>query len=304
MAGSIIVASSGAGPGGSSTGSLIADLVAGVTTPISATNPLPVTGTIITTNASVGLNGAVAPTSATEIGTIVAGNLQGVSNANPMPVDGTAAAGAAATGNPVQVGAVFTEPPPTLTAGAIDPLQCDTAGNLFINATGRTASFAATQSAFTPLADPSVPFLVFQGSATKTIRIRHIKISWACTTGNAAPNVIRVRRYTAISGGTPAALTPVPFDINNAAATATVSQYTALPTTATPYNAGSISSEYMQWITSTVALVGPVPIQLDFGVNSDQALTLRGVGDFIGLEISTVAAAGALMTVRFTWTES
>src|SRR5665213_2904199 len=37
-------------------------------------------------NASVGLTGASAPTSATEIGIVVAGNLQNVSAANPMPV--------------------------------------------------------------------------------------------------------------------------------------------------------------------------------------------------------------------------
>jgi hypothetical protein len=53
-------------------------------------NPLSVN--VITgggTNASVGLTGAAAPTSATEIGIIVAGNLQGVSAANPLPVSGT-----------------------------------------------------------------------------------------------------------------------------------------------------------------------------------------------------------------------
>jgi len=40
-------------------------------------------------NASVGLTGTTAPTSATEIGIIVTGNLQGVSAANPLPVSGT-----------------------------------------------------------------------------------------------------------------------------------------------------------------------------------------------------------------------
>jgi hypothetical protein len=142
-----------------------------------------------------------------------------------------------------------------------------------------------------------------QGSATKVVKLRHLKISWACTTGNAAPNVIRLRRYTAISGGTPNALTPVPDDTTNPAATATVTQYSVLPTIATPYNAGSISSEYMQWVTNTATLVSPIPIPLDFGADNCQAIVLHGTSEFLGIEISAVAAGGPLMTVRLTWTE-
>lgn len=53
-------------------------------------NPLSVN--VITgggTNASVGVTGAAAPTSATEIGIVVGANLQAVSAANPVPVSGT-----------------------------------------------------------------------------------------------------------------------------------------------------------------------------------------------------------------------
>ena len=212
----------------------------------------------------------------------------------------------AAVNVPAVNAAVFTtynSTPPTLTNGQPAVLQSDPTGSLYVDTTGRSNTFRGTQSAFTPLADASVPFFVIQGSATKTIKIRHVKITWACTTGNAAPNVIRLRRYTVISGGTPNAITAVPLDTNNAAATAVVSQYTVLPTTATQFNAGSISSEYMQWITNSAGLVGPVAVQLDFGVDSAQALTLRGVADFIGIEITAVAALGALMTVRVSWTE-
>lgn len=54
--------------------------------------PIPVSGTVTELNASVGLTGATAPTSATEIGTIDAsGNLQGASAAHPVPVTITGA---------------------------------------------------------------------------------------------------------------------------------------------------------------------------------------------------------------------
>jgi hypothetical protein len=48
-------------------------------------------GTIVATNPSVGLTGATAPTSATEMGIIVGGDLEGISASNPVPVTGTVA---------------------------------------------------------------------------------------------------------------------------------------------------------------------------------------------------------------------
>jgi hypothetical protein len=225
--------------------------------------------------------------------------------AGPLMVEGLAASNTPFIGNPVQMGSVFGGLVSEVAAvGDVVALQCDPLGSLYVDATGREYTYRACQSAFAPLADPSVPFVVLQGSATKTVKIRHVKVTWACTTGNAAPNVIRLRRYTVISGGTPNFMTPAPLDINNPTATAVCDQYSVLPTTATPYNAGSISSEYMQWTTNSAGLVGPVAVQLDFGVDNCQALTLHGTSDFIGIEISAVAAAGSLMTVRITWTES
>lgn len=61
--------------------------------PVSATNPLPVTGSISATNPSVGVNGSPAPTSSTEVGFIDgSGNEVGVSAANPLPITGTISA--------------------------------------------------------------------------------------------------------------------------------------------------------------------------------------------------------------------
>jgi hypothetical protein len=62
-------------------------------------NPINIAGSISATNPSVGTTGAVAPTSATEIGIIVGGNLVGVSNANPVPVSGTISSGSLTNNN-------------------------------------------------------------------------------------------------------------------------------------------------------------------------------------------------------------
>jgi hypothetical protein len=172
-----------------------------------------------------------------------------------------------------------------------------------VDNTGRIPTYHGTESAFAPLANATIPFFTIQGSATKVIRVRQIKITWACTTGNSALNLIRLRRFAAISGGVFNVVTPSPDDTLNPAATATVSQYTTLPTVATAFNLGTIESQYMQWTTNTSSLVGPPAIVWDFGVDGGQAATLRGVSDWFGIEISAVAAAGALMTVKIMWTE-
>jgi hypothetical protein len=203
----------------------------------------------------------------------------------------------------VAVTEVYNAIPPTPTSGSSLPLQADSAGSLYTDNTGRIPTYRASQSAFVPLANAIIPFFTIQGSATKIIRVRQIKISWACTTGNSAANVIRFRRFSAISGGVVANVVPTPDDTLNPAVTAVISQYTTLPTVATPFNLGVMNSEYMQWTTNTSSLVGPGGIQWDFGVNGVQAATLRGISDWFGIEVAAVAAAGSLMTIKVVWTE-
>lgn len=79
---------------------------------VSAANPLPTTGGGGGgSNASVGITGATAPTSATEIGIIdLSGNLQGVSSTNPLPISGSISAtnpSVSATGAAVPASATY-----------------------------------------------------------------------------------------------------------------------------------------------------------------------------------------------------
>jgi hypothetical protein len=203
----------------------------------------------------------------------------------------------------VTVSETYNVIPPSPASGSTLPLQADSAGSLYTDNTGRIATYHGTESAFAPLANATNPFFTIQGSATKVIRVRRIQITWACTTGNSALNLIRLRRFSAISGGVFNAVTPSPDDTLNPAATAAINQYTTLPTVATAFNLGSIESQYMQWTTNTSSLVGPPAIVWEFGTDGGQAATLRGVNDWFGIEISAVAAAGALMTVKVMWTE-
>lgn len=58
-----------------------------------------------------------------------------VSTAAPLPVSpiGGAAAGAAAVGNPVQVGGVYHSTAPTLDSGDVNPIELDSLGNTQVN---------------------------------------------------------------------------------------------------------------------------------------------------------------------------
>lgn len=101
---------------------------------VSLANPLPIQGSISATNPSVGLTGATAPTSATEIGFISGGNLVSPSAANPLPV---VAAGsltdnnaAPSTNNLGVLPAVVNYKPPVRTQGDLSTLSVDVNGFL------------------------------------------------------------------------------------------------------------------------------------------------------------------------------
>ena len=203
-----------------------------------------------------------------------------------------------------QSATVISETPVQLIPGVIKPLLENDFGALIVDATGIMPAYRAASIAFTPLSDAALPFFVIRGSATKVVKIRHIKISWACTTGNSAPASLVGTRYTVISGGTPNLLTAVSDDTNSPLSTAAIFQYSVLPTTATPYNSGFSSAEYISWSTNAARIVPPVPILWDYGVTGSQPFVLRGTSDFFGIKISAVAAGAPTMTIRTTWTES
>ena len=124
-------------------------IIAGVFTAVSDINPLPISGTILASNPSVGLTGAhTAPTSATEIGVIDgSGNLQGASATNPVRIDPTGTTvqpvdGALTHNNAAPAGtnigalvAVASVAAPTYTAGDQVLLSTDTAGALRVTGT-------------------------------------------------------------------------------------------------------------------------------------------------------------------------
>ncbi len=140
--------------------------------------------------------------------------------------------------------------------------------------------------------------LCIYGSATKTI---YVNVAHATAIATAAIEVpVSIIKYsTAPSGGTGSALTNVPLDSNNAAATATVTAYTVSPTPGTAV--GTVGAHIVavgvqgNTASNTEAL-------WEYGIRADQALVLRGTTQGACINVGA-AGAGGSWAVYFKWTE-
>lgn len=156
---------------------------------------------------------------------------------------------------------------------------------------------ASTATGFT-VASSTAPFFMIQGSSTATIRIQRITISGVLIAA-VAYAIIEVAKYsTAVSAGTPVALTPVPMDSNSAASTSSlINVYTAAPTAGTLV--GVMESRRIL-VQSTTPAAGGVPDQYTFDFRNTgeaESLVLRGTAQGVGLNFDAAALnqIGAIM---------
>lgn len=216
-------------------------------------------------------------------------------------VDSTAAAGAAPT-NALLTSGIFNTTIPAPTAGQALAMQADSTGAIAVSQEGRKTTYRMSVRGFTPVASATAPIFSIQGSATKTVRITRVRVSWSCTTGTALPNDISLQKFSALTGGTTGS-TPVGAknDTNNAAQTAICLQYSAVPTTATVV--GGISAvERMTWLTAGVAVNVTPGIDWQFGYLNEQALVLRGTAEFFGIVLAAIGTT-PVMSIYIEWTE-
>lgn len=139
-------------------------------------------------------------------------------------------------------------------------------------------------------------FLSIQGSATKTVRIKHIKLQTTGDGTNLGGFSIEVVREstTPTTNGTATTVTGRPYDINSDAATAVLKTYTATVTNGT----GSLLLDIGRTsINGTTALGTALKdtIDLNYTIRQEEAPILRGTGDFI-----TLRAIGGAPTTSVT----
>lgn len=156
-------------------------------------------------------------------------------------------------------------------------------------------TFKCCLLAFAMVATPT-DVIVIQGSATRTVRIKQIKIGGVATSQGNMP-VQLIRRSTANSGGT-AVLTPIvpgKLDPTDAAMTAVVSSvgtgnFGSLGTSAGIEGVGRLS------LPASGTGVVAVPTVWDYATHQDKALILRGTLDFICINFNGAAVpAGTLV---------
>lgn len=194
--------------------------------------------------------------------------------ATPVPVSGTVA-----TSNGLTDAQLRATPVPVTSTAAAEP-----------------QTFSASLT-FLPGALPTDVFTV-TGSATRTVKVRKFVISGTSTAIGKVP-IDLVKRSTANTLGTSSAVTRVPHDSNNAAATATVLAYTSPPVTGTLV--GSLSSvKLSEPAAGDANLSFPITIS---HMSGDQPYTLRGVSQVLAINRGGVTNVGESLTIAVEWTE-
>jgi hypothetical protein len=192
---------------------------------------------------------------------------------------------------------------PSYTEGNLVLLSTDLSGNLRVALQPTTKStYAATSGTLTPGTTPT-DIVTLTGSATKTIRVLKFDISSSQTTLGVNTWFL-IKRSTANTGGTSTTSTAVPFDSNDAAATATFRNYTVNPT-----SLGTAVGTIATLKLVSDPTVGGTPSQVvytyDFTDNGTaQGIVLRGTTQVFALNFNGAALpAGLVINVNIVWTE-
>lgn len=169
----------------------------------------------------------------------------------------------------------------------------------------RVQSYAASYTAITTAASLT-DFLSINGSATKTIYVKRVTCS-GISTADGTSTIHLIKRSTADTGGT--AITPsataggqkVPLDSANAAATATVTAYSANPTVGTIV--GIVGSRTIRTSVAATSAAGALTTW-DFGDQIAQHLVLRGAAQTLSVGgLGTALVAGAVLSCEIVWLE-
>jgi hypothetical protein len=220
----------------------------------------------------------------------------GTTNLIATNADGTVTPGTAPSKSFVS-GGVYNASGPTYTEGQCGAHRHDVKGRLIITQEKR-ATYSACISSLTVASNPTDFFEIY-GAVGKTIIVKRIRVS-GTSSGTQQVLLILLKRSTANSGGTPVAVTAVPHDSTNAAASAVVRAYTANPTTGTLV--GSVRAPLYTMVAASSNYVCDL-MQLEFGTEEDQGIILRGTGEGLCLNLGGVSVSGSMFNISVEWRE-
>lgn len=174
----------------------------------------------------------------------------------------------------------------------------DATGRLMCTEESNKYSYRAVCVAQTFYSTAAAVLVEMTGSATMTIRIKKI-LMWAqCATKFFAE--LTLGRATAVSGGTPNAMTAGKHDKTFPAATATIQNYTAAAVAGTGFTAfdGRILG-----ISAPSASMICQPCEWDWCLNNDGPMVLRGTGDVLKIYNNTLTLGTGTYGCMVEWEE-
>lgn len=207
-----------------------------------------------------------------------------------------------ASGNLTQVGgASLTLGQKTMTNSIPVVLSSDQS-TVNVQATPATANIETYSTAIVGLAVAATATDIYTitGSATRTVKVRRIKIS-ATRTADAKTDILLIKRSTANSGGTSTTQTIVPHDSTNAGGTAVVRAYTANPATLGT-TVGTVRAQ-KQYIPVAASSQQESVVEWDFSLVADQPIILRGTSEVLAINLNRQTITGPSFDISIEFTE-
>lgn len=160
-----------------------------------------------------------------------------------------------------------------------------TTGIQAVSTESSKTTYSVGVTGFTPAATPT-DFWQITGSATKTVRVMFLEISGFATAA-ITEDIQLVKRSTASTGGTPTALTVMPYDSNDAAPTAVVNTFAANPS---PLGTSVGIGRSKKLNLGATGAAGSVV--WDFSTRNTKGIVLRGVAQSLNLNWNGAAVPG------------
>lgn len=219
-----------------------------------------------------------------------------------QPVTGSSTAnGAANTGNrvPTLPAIVRSNLPSAMTALRDGAMSIDVSGIAFTsNVPNGLTTYAASKTGLVPAASPT-DIAVLPGVAGG-VSVMVTLVTMSCTQTTAGIfDVQLIKRSTADSGGTSAAMTAVPLDSGNAAAGSAPLTYTANPTTGTLV--GNIDAQKIGAMATATA--APNDIYM-WKPSMGQSVVLRGTAQQLAVNLNGATLTGGSCSINFQWIET
>lgn len=158
-------------------------------------------------------------------------------------------------------------------------------------------AYRYAQLGFTPVAAPT-DIIIIQGSATRTVYLKRIALQGVATAAGNMPAQLIRRSAADTAACVLTAVTAGKHDTASAAATAVVSTVGTANCGSLGASAGNIGAGRLQLPASGTGL-GFTPLTWEFGTRLDQSILLKGVNDFIAINLNGAAVpSGGIIDIE------